>query len=150
MARSFITFGDNGFYINDTFTELSLIYIIDIVERINLELPSWLMDMKKWWELTSSGATANMVDLRLDLYIVNEDRIALLSSFIYDAIEVLKKKGGDISVEEYNSYIDPTLKRFRDSPFPTDKIIKSLEHISDLINGKINYRLSDAVELPDF
>ena len=142
MAKSFLEFKGKGFMMNDTFTELCLIYIINEIDKSE-EIPDWLLALRNWWKFVSTGAIASSVELKLDEYLINEDRVNRLYNFIRLAQETVVKKGKYISVEELNNYVDPTINSLWDTPLLTDKVTISLCYLGLLVNSQILHSSSD-------
>lgn len=74
MASSFIDFKKKGFWISDGLMEPTLLYLYDqILKKYNNE--KWLLEMGEKLKYNAWGYFMGCMNLRLDTYLTNSERL---------------------------------------------------------------------------
>ena len=109
-------------------------------------MPSWLKEIQKDYRYISWGHFPGCIDLSLDEYLVNEDRIFIYLKILEEIKKELIGRGELISKEELNSYTEDEAQRVWGEDLETERIIKVLNFIKDLIDGRLIIKASDPID----
>jgi hypothetical protein len=150
MASSYIT-KDNvyGFWVDDSLMQVvcwGLVHAIDLTS--SMDNKHWLKN--EYREVVfdnSQGIFIGFMNLRLDEFLINQERKNDLKEIISETINFFLNKGEYISVEDLNSFqlINET-KREWVSPLATKQLIEILNYLDELIDDKIYIKDSDEID----
>lgn len=105
MATSFIEYNSNGFWSNDSFTEISVEYLGEIITK-DKSIEKWLDTYyKEKLVLVSKGYFPGFINIGFDTYLTSEEKVSKFISIIDEAITFVINKGTVITKEELNSFI---------------------------------------------
>lgn len=150
MASSFIT-KDNlyGFWVNDSLMQVicwGLVNIIDITPSNDKNY--WLKnEHRESIYDNSQGIFVGFMNLRLDEFLINQERKKLFQEIIFETKKFFLDKGNYISVKDLNNFqlINETKREWL-SPLETKRLIKILNYLDDVVNDNIIIKDSDEID----
>ena len=150
MASSFIT-KDNlyGFWVNDSLMQVicwGLVNIIDITPSNDKNY--WLKnEHRESIYDNSQGIFVGFMNLRLDEFLINQERKKLFQEIIFETKKFFLDKGNYISIKDLNNFqlINETKREWL-SPLETKRLIKILNYLDDVVNENIIIKDSDEID----
>jgi hypothetical protein len=149
MASSFISFKEYGFWINDSIMELTLHYINDILEqKTEQNSNGWLSEFSEIIQKNSLGLFPAFMNLHLDVYLIDEDRIKTFFSILRKTKQLLFSKGGYIDTKELNLIEEEkeSLGSVWLENFKTERVIKVVEYLELLILESLKIKSTDNID----
>lgn len=136
MATSYIKYKDKGFWVNDTFTELAVEYLISTIREQDV-IDLWLQDyIKDKLFYISKGYFSSFINLGFEDYLKSESDVAYFITVIEQTIATLKRKGDFLSKDELNNFIiDVKLQSKFTTDFPSWTVIETLKRFKQLLLG---------------
>ena len=86
MGSSFINFREHGFWSRDDYIE-DLAHEVAAAVSAGESKEEWLSQLSSHWELQSSGAFSGWIHLRLDEFLVSEERRKKLGAVVQSVME---------------------------------------------------------------
>lgn len=147
MASSFISFDNQiGFWINDSLFEITCAYIKNALEEYDKD-ELWLKEMKGLIYENSIGLYPSYMHLGLSEFMTSSERKIIFLEILELTEQHLRKKGEEISVDELNSFIvDQSLQSKWTEPLEARLILRAIEFVQLLIQGRLNILVSDPVD----
>jgi len=146
MASSFISFRENGFWINDNIMNITLHFLGETVNKIE-EKPEWLKEFNEKIIYNSQGYQRSFMDFGMDDYLIDKDRIKLFTEeILIECMKNLLDKGNEISADELNSFIvNENIQSEWDKPIKVSRIINVLKWLKGLSIGVVRVKDSDYI-----
>ncbi|WP_337043898.1 hypothetical protein [Emticicia sp. 17c] len=104
MATSFIEFSENGFWENDSITEISLSYLLLVSEQME-STPEWFLEYKEFLRTISLGYFPSYIHFNFEDWLISRDRIDFFINLIDNTLKYLEKKDSEIPQEEINLFV---------------------------------------------
>ncbi len=150
MASSFITKdGVHGFWVNDSLLQVVCWGIVKVLDNLpDIKNNYWIKnDFRNHIYNCSQGIFIGFIDLHLDEFITNEVRKEMMNSIIDEVNKDFLMKGEFISIKELNNFqLIKETRREWITPLPTERILKVIFYLKNLINGKIKTKEDDDIE----
>lgn len=150
MASSFITKdGLHGFWVNDSLLQVVCWGIVKVIDDLpDVKSNFWIKnDFRKHIYNCSQGIFIGFIDLHLDEFITNDNRKELMNSIIDNVNNYFFNKGEFIPIKELNDFqIIKETKRVWVSPLSTQRVLKIIFYLKNLVNDKIETKEDDAIE----
>ncbi|MBN2746087.1 MAG: hypothetical protein JXR34_05115 [Bacteroidales bacterium] len=143
MSQIIIKYNSQCFWINDHFIELLSQYICETFEDIGLStFNSALSRIYFDCDFNRSGEAIQMVSIRLDNIITQNDKNTLINIFLQTKTRILAL-GTELSISQLNAFennkTDDLYKLPWDFPVKTQSLATTLDYIIDLLNGTFQY-----------
>lgn len=137
MARSYIEYKQNGFWVPDVSMELTLFFVQKTID-LNYSNVDWLMKLNKNFKLMMTGTAPDNIDLLLDKFLIDEARTTSFIAVIDKTESYIREAHSSrIDLTIANSYID---KRFQNTWLYEPHIyepISLLKVLKLLLEGKL-------------
>jgi len=148
MASSFIT-KDNvhGFWISDSLMQVVCWGIVNVIDEISSNNNLWLKkELREHSYNNSQGIFIGFMHLRLGEFLINQERKNLFNEIILKTKKFLSNKGEYIPIKDLNDFqlISETKHKWQ-SPLKTERVIKILNYLEDVVNDKITIKDSDEI-----
>jgi hypothetical protein len=150
MASSFITKDDTqGFWIQDDLMQVVCWGLVNVIDALHSnDSNQWLkVDIREHMYDNSQGLFVGFMNLRLAEYLTDQERTRSFLSIIEKTKQFFCSCGDYISPDDLNSFqkISET-RHIWITPLATERVIKILQYLDDLINEKIKTKDSDAID----
>lgn len=149
MASSFITKDKvHGFWISDSLMQVVCWGIVNVIDGTFLNKESWLKDeLREHIYNNSQGIFNGFMHLSLDEYLINHERKNLFNEIILDTKKFFLSKGDYIPIKDLNDFqlISETKHEWQ-SPLETERLIKILKYLEDVVNDKTTNKDSDSID----
>jgi hypothetical protein len=150
MASSFIT-KDNihGFWVNDSLMQVVCWGLVNVIDTTpSNDKNYWLKkEHREHIYDNSQGIFIGFMNLRLDDFLINQERKNIFKEIIFEAKKYFLHKGEYISAKDLNDFqLISESKREWLSPLETKRIIKILSYLNDVVNDKIIIKDSDEID----
>jgi hypothetical protein len=140
MAKSFVKFGEYGFWVSDGPLEYWLYFLADEINKLP-QAPLWLQEAGESWQLQSTGICAGCVNVGLDTYITTPERRSL---FIAMSVEAGRAVQGLLHKEETGHIASHRIKNM-----PANDVVKLAVQFIRLLKGKVTSTASSREALPN-
>lgn len=149
MASSFITKDSkHGFWIHDSIFQVvsRLIYRVIEKEYIN-ETDSWIGEIQSLLDKNAKGIFHSYMHLNLDKLLSENDRVKKMTNICESTKGHVAQYGQHISSVELGEWFRSGEIGYQwNHPIETDRIVKVIQYLEDVINDKITIQVSDRVD----
>lgn len=149
MATSFITKDKiHGFWIHDSLMQVACWGIVSVIDMNSLDSESWLKEnLREHIFNNSQGIFVGFMHLELEEFLIKPERIQLFNEILDKTKSLFLSKGEGIPLHELNSFqkIQETAHRWI-SPLPTQRVVKVLTWLEDVVNDNILIKASDEID----